>query len=654
MPTTKHTIIVDAKIDGFKTKFEQLTSKLDEFSKKEYGAAFDAKKLNTFQTQAKGVIEKLKDFRTKTDESVGATLRRTGQQIAAGVQQVGGAVAGAAGGGGAGGMAGLAGLAAKLGAAGAVAGIPLALYGAASMAGAPRRGIAGQNLQIMGLGGPRSLGGLEGLRQQGMGYGYGARETLQQQTTGMRAMGRGFQARPFQRMARMMGLSPEELIGVGGGLRQAGIGAGQIPRAIEDMYTRAVAHGFDQSRAFDYMRAVSEHTAQLATTGGVSFKSITGIMEGFMKGSPFFRQNAQRGLTAMAGISQAMTGQGPIASVAIRALSGLMPNASVRDLLYAQQFGLEELSTRARRSRGMPSAGRQMTAFMNTVSQMVTGRGIHELRGDENSIRMLVPVMRQQFGFRASMAEEIVRAMSKGGTYDIGKVNKLISEEQKRANVQLADIQASMDMSTEVQKAKLTELTMDIGDVLVPLVQSINDAIWKVVDWFATLIPGAKLTPEEQARRMRAVEAPLESYRSRIEKGFELSSYEQKEYLGFAEKRRQGLLEQRTELLKPTLPSLESFGGEAFSMANLPKTPAELKENAIVIANINAELAKLAEQTKILTDSMQKHTDAVDKSTGAQDEYTGSIDEVKRITTGTRKLKHNNAPDVEILNIDSH
>jgi len=654
MPRTEHTLLIKGDFKDFQTKFDGLTSQLDAFSKKELGVNLKTDSLDFFKKSSKETLEELKRMQKITGDVIDELVdkiknAKTPEEFARLNQQlvrtkrlagqvgkeianwekpgrnVAGMLRGLAGSMGGGGGAGM-GILSKLGIVGAALAVPLAAFGGAYAMGAPRRAIAPQNLAMMGMGGPRTRGGLEAVREQGLQFGFGPQQTIQQQMMGMRAMGEGFRAAPFQRLGRMTGFSPEDLMGVGGGFRQAGMQAFQIPQAVEDMYVRAIAEGFDQARAIDFLKAISDHTATLAAAGGVSPKAIADILGDFMAGSDFFTQNAQRGLTAMAGISQAMSGTGPMSAVQFRSLARLMPEATMTDLLYAQQFRLEELGEQ--RPGDLPGAQEVLSSFLDALSTTVTGKTLQG--ASEEDIRRLVPVFRKQFGFSATLAEEVIRAKAvPGGKLD-EETQRKIKIEQKNANAKLGDVMGSIDAQTEIQKARLSELVLDIGDGLVPMTAQIQKGVWGIFDLLAKKF-GVPEGVDVQRERVEFAESERQFLLKRIKTGrasqTERQRFEEltKKRIAFYSERAHQLRSPKTEMAEweADMPAYGMGIGGPTAEITRPPSRAEL-------AQAKKEGTQSVQAQRDLIAAQKAYAESHRKAAKAVDEHAESSVRAKR------------------------
>jgi len=668
MPRSEHTLLIKGDFKDFETKFKGLSDKLEAFSRKELGVNLKTESLDIFKTKSTEVIGNLKTMQQATKKAIdelAASLKTAkspqeidklnkhlivtkrfarqigkeiqtwevaekGKQFSGMLQKMTSGMGGIArlgAGGGMGGGAGM-GLLTKLGVAGAIAAIPLALYAGASMLGGPRRGIAGQNMQIMGLGGPTSRRGLEGLREAGIGQGFGAQETLAAAAQGLRTMGpelgRAGTMGRFAQFARGTGMELGETMQIGGAFRQQGLRGQQIARQMEEIYARATAQGFDKSRALNFLQMTAQATSAMAQSGSANIAGTTGIVEALARKSGFFKETPARGFAALTGMTAAFTASsGPNQMLALRALKR-MPGAgskSMADLLWRQRFGFGE-AVPGEKGRTAVGLGNQ---FLRTITEAgAGGMSLEQIRSAnpeerEQRTRMGAIRMQETLGVSMSLADQLVRAMVKNPEAQESKdLQQKIKDEMEKNKKTTGDIVESIDGQVKVQEAMLEELKLDLGDAMVPLTVMINKGIWTMVKLLGKLPFMGEIGAVAQEAEDKMTQMTLATARRKLEKDQALT-VEEAETLGETgagefqqawrktQKARVGALATHEwhargrgrELTKEerTAASKEYEAAKANLATVFEKVTAPLREGIADIINNNKELSESQKET---------------------------------------------------------
>ena len=199
-------------------------------------------------------------------------------------------------------------------------------------------------LGLFGMGmGRRQMNGLINGGQNAM---FSPEETLKQAYALMASSGSAKNLGSMQLMSRSLGIDMGQLIGVSGSLRQAGNSNNAVIRQMSIMIGDSVASGLERSRIGEYLSMISSYTGQLTQQnfGGVGTADVSRAVASVMAGNVgFFSQpgGAIQGLSAMdANIRSAIAGQGMNLGFVQQQLSKLYPGAAPEKTLMMGRRGL--------------------------------------------------------------------------------------------------------------------------------------------------------------------------------------------------------------------------------------------------------------------------------------------------------------------------
>lgn len=321
-------------------------------------------------------------------------------------------------------------------------------------------------------------------QRSGQAFGYGPEESLQHATMLRRATGGTSSLGGVQAFSRGTGIAPNEIIGAMGNLRQGGVKDPQALRTLKDLFVDAVSKGFDESRAFDVLTAVSQYTGAMAQQGGVNPQAITQIV-GALMNQPFFTENAGRSMAAVQGVEGAFTRGGPTSALAYRALAGMNENQGMSPIKLLEKvgFGLTQ-------SGGAGQEG--YNAFLGQIGQVATGRklksggGMGQVSEDQ---RAAFSVLTQRVtGTNQSLASEIVKAFLEGDQK--GLQTKLMEAEKSIADRTLGTM-TSMDGTMVVMGADIDAIKTDIAQKLIPILTDTYEAFQPLLMVMQKILPSA-------------------------------------------------------------------------------------------------------------------------------------------------------------------
>ena len=349
-------------------------------------------------------------------------------------------------------------------AAGAAIGLALKTFAPAMEAAQGRLG-----LRSLGL----SAGGITGVESGGLRYGQKGGESRQLAATLMRLTGSASSTGRVQELSMLSGAGGDEIAGVMGGLRKTGMSSNQSIKMLKDVYTEAIANGFDESRVFDVMKTMSDNVEALSQNGANPL-AIKDIMMGLMGSSKFFRDDASRAGQVMQSVEGKFTGGGPGAALAYRTLRGMGGQYSkMSPIQLIEQAGLG--------ITGMGGAGKEgYNAYLEQIASQSLGKKfkIGDKLNEQERSTLSVGGFRDFLGLSPNAAKELSYSVQNGDSADIGK--KLL-ESTKTADQKLLDLLADKNTGLLGIAATLdaikTELSTSIAGTLKGLDTNLQDIL---------------------------------------------------------------------------------------------------------------------------------------------------------------------------------
>jgi len=525
-------ITIDGDFSPLLKGFRKTTKELEKMSKKGFSLKIDDKdfknfskfsmdtftKLEKLSKQYEGSLKRLNNIRKKGVELTQKQVReerklqahlknvqsgissQRGHFGAGNLLQRGGARVGAMGFRGAGAMGGvlqgLGGAARMMGPVGMVAGGAAAAYMGARALAAPRRRLAGLNLTFRGLRrGATSQDELEDIRQSGNRFGFGATETMESANMLQRNIGDIRSAEDMEQFARARrgtGLDPDTLATITGAFRAAAVDQGGAKLGGDEgtlkktmkLYQQAMVSALDTSGAIKFLQVSAEMTEQIANEGTADAKAISDTLTSLSQASDFYKANVARGTAAFKGAEtffKSKEGTG----LAIRAMTGEKMSGSPAELLFKQQLGFMQgaVDIGGETFQGMGAKG--LGAIIRELGFEVTGKtNLKSMGRDEKAMAALT--LSQQFGISASNAGKLLEAGMSGKLGEISKekLDELLTPEGKQHDKKMASLMGSVDKTIKSNEASLEEMVLDIGDGLIPIMTSMEEGIWKMVQEF--------------------------------------------------------------------------------------------------------------------------------------------------------------------------
>lgn len=394
-----------------------------------------------------------KQLKTQVEHfKAGNMFQRTGARLSAG--------------GGVGGRA-MGGIMSGLGKAAPFIGGGLAAFGAARAISAPRRALAEQNLQFMGLNrGAISGGQLQGLRRSGLSQGFNAQQQMESANLLQRNVG-DVGGNPqalssFARLRRTTGMGAEDLAGMAGGFRAAattpgGAGLQQNIDKTQKMFRQAMISALDSSGTIKFMQKIAEMTESMAETGTADVNAIADTLTNLSLSREFFMANVSRGTTALAGgegFFKSAGGTG-LAMRAMRA-QGVGGDMSAPELLLQQQRGFT-------REGGLEGGLEAITREVAFATTGIRNREEFEQASPKRRAAAALSVQ-QSFGLDdPRTAEELLKASF--GIIDLTKEQKEeINKASETEKQKLASIDDSLDLGMRQNAANFHELIQTVGE----------------------------------------------------------------------------------------------------------------------------------------------------------------------------------------------
>ncbi len=511
-------IKISADIKNVQKALSSIAKEAEGLGKKKFGINLDPKTLEVFKKTIKGVYDELekrnKDL-SKVLNSLGQNLTKEldpnkikaisreisniSNEITKNTREMkqlfgpAGMSAGGAGGQGGGGfLAGLGGMRTAL----AGLGIGAAFYGIKRMMN-PAFQSARSRTQLRGLGG-MSGSDLYGLQRQGMEFGFSPEESRQQGVNMLRSTGSLQGLAGVQTLSAGTGIGVDELTGVMGNFRNAGMANNKSLELMQKTFTEAVAAGFDKSRAFDALQIVAGNTAAMASGSNVDPQKVKDIIMNFMSSGSFFSQNADRANVAAQSLDRAFTSSGPLAGVAYRSLLGMNQFKGMRPIELERIRGLGLFG-----SGGAGLEGAQQ--FLGQFGTMTTGRRVGKGTNLNNQeFASFSVALRDSLGIHQSLADEIVKAFVEGDNKSLkekmGQAQKSLEENIKDAltspDANLGRIAAATESLQEEFSRSLADPLMTVADYVIkihdliaPVFQSIGGGIKGAMPWNNMLSP---------------------------------------------------------------------------------------------------------------------------------------------------------------------
>jgi len=463
--------------DKLKKKAEEQTTQLRGIQSLKLRLARESKTLDDDTIRREEKLLRLRKLTTKELEQqrkhfkAGNALQRRGARM----RMQGGGIRSGIGGA----IQGLGGIASKMGPLGMVAGLGMAAYAGARAITAPRRELAEQNLQFMGLNrGDRGViggGDLRRLRESGISQGFRPQEQMQAANLLQRNVGdvgRNAQVMTqFAQARRTTGLGAEDLAGVMGGFRAAATTAGGAQLAGQGgtldktmkLYKQAMISALDSSGTIKFMQKTAEMTESMANEGTADVKAIQDTLTQLSLSSTFFAANVNRGAVAMKG-GEAFFTSPEGTGLALRALRNI-PNKKLRakfEKMSAPEL-LLQIQRGFTREGGLGSEG--LNAITKELAFAATGVKTAEAFTGKPDVRAAAELsIQQKFGFNdPALAKELLNAALKNT--DLSKEQKDKLENLTQTEKQkLENIKGSLDMGIKRNEANFHTLIMAVGE----------------------------------------------------------------------------------------------------------------------------------------------------------------------------------------------
>ncbi|HMV01697.1 MAG TPA: transglycosylase SLT domain-containing protein [Chitinophagales bacterium] len=304
----------------------------------------------------------------------------------------------------------------------------------------------------------------------GESFGYGRDESRNQALSLLKSSGSTKELSSYQLLGRSVGLDPEQLIGIGGSLRNSGSNNKQSVQFIKDTLASAVAAGFDKSRSVDVLESIADKTESLAQTRNVNPNAISDLITRTISGSNYFQQNSGRAFSAINGLNSIFTGGGAGTGLAYQALSSLYKGQgkSPVDILYKVKQGLFNSE----------DAPEEISALFETYLKQYTnnpkikaGGGLDQLSSDQLKSSSLG--LSELGGFSPDTANELIKGFLTKTGADRDKFLAEKFKETQSIDKQTLDFIKSSDNSLLQIQNILENIKLDIGDRVVGLLSDL-------------------------------------------------------------------------------------------------------------------------------------------------------------------------------------
>lgn len=339
---------------------------------------------------------------------------------------------------------------------------------------APSFEAASSRVRLRGLGvGQDQLNQIE---RSGVGYGFSASDSRTQAESLLRTTGSTNQLGDFQSLSRGTGLDIEQLIGVGGSLRNSGFNNKQSAQFIKDTLAGAVAAGFDKSRSVDVLTSIADKTEALSQNRNVDPNVVSDLVTRTISGSSYFQQNTGRAFGAVNGLNSLFTGGGTGTGLAYQSLSQLYKgqNRSPIDLLYQSRQGLFNSKDAPERI----SAYLQNLISQTTNKTVVGGGGLNQLNDDQlksTAITLTDLVKKSGGNVSDDTSKEIIEGFLTKTGPDRDKFLADKAKETESIEKQTVDYLKSSDNSLLKMSSTLEDIKLLISDGIVANLNKILD-----------------------------------------------------------------------------------------------------------------------------------------------------------------------------------
>jgi hypothetical protein len=390
-------------------------------------------------------------------------------------------------------------------------GAAISAYQGASMLAAPRRALAGQNLDMMGLAGRRiSDQELAAMRGAGVGYGFMPEETMSS-AIGLQRQAGNVSASAltrFSKLRRQTGLGSEELTGIasalrGGAISKEGVGLEQNLDKAGKMYAEAVKAGLDKSGALRYLSTMTGILEENAENGDLNQSTLSKIALSLTEGSEYFKANPSRALMVAQGADASFQNSAN-AGLAMRTMRSLETQGGPMELLLKQKMGLF--------GKGFSLGGQEFGSIKagglsQYVKEIAKASGVDMSKGLQGQSRERLSTatlgVAGQLGIKPMMAAKLMEATQKGPISD-----KLLQEIQDSTL-------DSTDLLIKKNEAGFQNVVMTLGDSIAPKLANIEGYVAGIAQKMLGITP--KKTAEEYRQagdRLNAGKAAIMSGKS--------------------------------------------------------------------------------------------------------------------------------------------
>jgi len=356
------------------------------------------------------------------------------------------------------------------------------IAGIGTMIAGPAMRAAESRLRLRGLG--LRAEQLGQITTTGAQFGFTPEETRGQAIQMMRGVG-GIGGLGFaQLLSRGTGIGAEEITGMMSNLRQAGMRGREGARFLKDVFTEAVAAGFDSSRAADVMTSVAQYTAEMAQKGVSNASTINSLITDLMGTSDYFRQNVGRSMGALRGMDAMFQSANPFALyVTQRMAQQRQQSLSTGGLLFETQKSFAEMGPNEAKERLQETVRAAVQAATGGMN-IVPGGGVRQLT--EAQKEAAAGIARRQGLLQGNVTgiRELINAVLAGDQERIAKgVEAQVDLEKNTVDVlksqenYLKQISASWDWFKEAWSTSILGMGKQYSD----FTKSIGDSI---LGWF--------------------------------------------------------------------------------------------------------------------------------------------------------------------------
>lgn len=490
---------IDADFKNALSGFKELDKTVSTLSKKKYGLNIDNKVVKELSKDLKNTFKDLESNNKRLSKEINnlgkelekatdpAKVKRLRDEIGKLTKDVGEAAkamngSSAAGGGfggsgmGRGGRGGIGGMLGGLGkaggmasvAAGAVTGMGALVMKALQPALIAAEGRLG--LKRLGMSGAAiSTAEQNGVTRYGQTY---------EQTRGLsqhllRSTGSAGSVGGVQALSLLTGGAGEDISGMMGSMRRNGTDSKQSLKMLKDVYSEAVARGFDESRALDVMQTLADNVENLGA-GGANAAVIKDLMMGLIGSSDFFKDDPKRAGQVLSTIENKFTSGGPAAALSYRTLRG-MGGA------YGQMSPMQLIEQTGLGLMGQGGAGKAgYNAYLGTVASQAIGRkvGVGDKLSEDERSTVSVAGFRDFMGLNPQAAKQLSYSFQNGDDKGIAKI---LEEANKTSEQKLLDLLNDPDKGLIGAAAALDAIKNELSSAMTPLLKGLDGNLSEIL-----------------------------------------------------------------------------------------------------------------------------------------------------------------------------